>query len=137
MLQILVSKVGLSVELWLGYPLTTGRRSTTYSDGDPQAFMILFEEHHLPDGAHPLALLQRIWLLGFKKISFSDPTVRRNGGRAGVCQTYMSHWGGQRLLWVTASSACPDDRFMAVEVDLCLQLIPQLIMGGSLHISTQ
>ena len=44
---------------------------------------------------------------------------------------------GQPFLVVAAAAARPDDRFVAVEVDLGLELVPQFVVLGSPHVSTQ
>ena len=46
-----------------GRKQTNKKQLFSYCDGDSQPLMIVFDQHHLSDGAYPLGFLQHIWVL--------------------------------------------------------------------------
>ena len=49
----------------------------------------------------------------------------------------MPWWNWQFLLAEVPAPARPDDSLVPVEMDLCLQLVPQLVMLCTTHVSAQ
>lgn len=52
-------------------------------------------------------------------------------------KTYVTDGGRNRSLGIVAASTRSDDGLMAMEVDLCFQLVPQLVVGGAFHVTTE
>lgn len=51
--------------------------------------------------------------------------------------THVVCWRGKRFLGIIPTSAGTDHRLVAMEMDLCLQLVPQLVMCRSFHVTAQ
>lgn len=49
----------------------------------------------------------------------------------------MSNGSSNWLLGVAATPARSDDSLVAVQVNLCLQLVPQLVVGRAFHVPTE
>lgn len=52
-------------------------------------------------------------------------------------KTYMTDRRRNRSLGIVAASTCSNDGLVAMEVDLCFQLVPQLVVGGAFHVTAK
>lgn len=55
----------------------------------------------------------------------------------GRLNTYMTDGRRKRPLGIIAASTCSDDSLVAMEVYLCFQLVPQLVVRRPLHVAAE